>query len=194
MNTQRLTSTYYDWTHGWHGFVIPCLLVAVFSILLVACGREMTPDEIAAAERARWQHTSIPENVAANPKWRALLPPNATYHPYPGLQMKDSWSVPDSIHDVAAFYRKTMPQEGFTSERLVECLNKSIWGGPVMEIQYCSSSVASRVTLGGDTRNRVTAIEVTYAPPAEDRECRTEPGPPQSPGNWFESCPANLSP
>jgi uncharacterized protein (DUF1330 family) len=22
MNTQRLTSTYYDWTHGWHGFLI----------------------------------------------------------------------------------------------------------------------------------------------------------------------------
>ena len=104
-------------------------LILPVIVLLGACGQEMTPEQIVEMERARWQHTSIPENVAGNPKWRALLPPSATYHPYPGLQMRDSWSVPDSIHDVVAFYRKTMPQEGFMSERLVECLDKSIWGG-----------------------------------------------------------------
>ena len=32
MNTQRLTSTYYDWTHGWHGFLLLYLLIAVFSL------------------------------------------------------------------------------------------------------------------------------------------------------------------
>ena len=174
--------------------VMRITLILQMIVALGACGREMTPEQIAAMERARWQHTSIPENVAGNPKWRALLPPNATYHPYPRLQMKDSWSVPDSIQDVVAFYRKTMPQQGFASERLVECLDKSIWGGAVMEIQYCSSSVASRVTLGEDVRNRLTAIEVTYTPRSEDRECRTDPVPPQSPGNWFESCPADLLP
>ena len=168
-------------------------LTALALVLLTACGEQVTPEYVAAREHAHWQRTSIPENVASNPKWRALLPPNATYHPYPGLQMKDSWSVPDSIHDVVAFYRRTMEREGFTSVRLVECLDKSIWGGAVMEIQYCSSSVASRVTLGEDTRNRVTAIEVTYIPRSEDSECRTAPVPPQSPGNWFKGCPVDLS-
>jgi type IV secretory pathway TraG/TraD family ATPase VirD4 len=32
MNTQRLTSTYYDWTHGWHGIVVFYVLIAVFSL------------------------------------------------------------------------------------------------------------------------------------------------------------------
>jgi type IV secretory pathway TraG/TraD family ATPase VirD4 len=39
MNTQRLTSTYYDLTHGWHGFVIIYLLIAVFSIVGLKRGR-----------------------------------------------------------------------------------------------------------------------------------------------------------
>ena len=32
MNTQRLTSTYYDWTHGWHGFLVAYLIIALFSL------------------------------------------------------------------------------------------------------------------------------------------------------------------
>jgi type IV secretory pathway TraG/TraD family ATPase VirD4 len=32
MNTQRLTSTYYDLTHGWHGLVLFYVLIAVFSL------------------------------------------------------------------------------------------------------------------------------------------------------------------
>jgi type IV secretory pathway TraG/TraD family ATPase VirD4 len=39
MNTQRLTSTYYDWTHGWHGFLVLYLAVAVFSIIGLRRGR-----------------------------------------------------------------------------------------------------------------------------------------------------------
>ncbi|MEO7208588.1 MAG: hypothetical protein ABI145_17930 [Steroidobacteraceae bacterium] len=39
MNTQRLTSTYYDWTHGWHGFVILYLLISVFSLVGLKRGR-----------------------------------------------------------------------------------------------------------------------------------------------------------
>lgn len=39
MNTQRLTSTYYDLTHGWQGFVILYLLIAVFSIIGIKYGR-----------------------------------------------------------------------------------------------------------------------------------------------------------
>jgi len=39
MNTQRLTSTYYDWTHGWHGFLILYLLIAVFSLVGLKRGR-----------------------------------------------------------------------------------------------------------------------------------------------------------
>jgi hypothetical protein len=31
MNTQRLASTYFDLTHGWHGFVILYLLISIFS-------------------------------------------------------------------------------------------------------------------------------------------------------------------
>jgi type IV secretory pathway TraG/TraD family ATPase VirD4 len=32
MNTQRLTSTYYDLTHGWHGFLVFYVLIAIFSL------------------------------------------------------------------------------------------------------------------------------------------------------------------
>jgi type IV secretory pathway TraG/TraD family ATPase VirD4 len=32
MNTQRLTSAYYDWTHGWHGLLVFYVLIAVFSL------------------------------------------------------------------------------------------------------------------------------------------------------------------
>jgi type IV secretory pathway TraG/TraD family ATPase VirD4 len=39
MNTQRLTSTYYDWTHGWHGFLILYLLIAAFSLVGLKQGR-----------------------------------------------------------------------------------------------------------------------------------------------------------
>jgi type IV secretory pathway TraG/TraD family ATPase VirD4 len=39
MNTQRLTSTYYDLTHGWHGFVIIYLLITVFSLVGLKRGR-----------------------------------------------------------------------------------------------------------------------------------------------------------
>jgi hypothetical protein len=46
MNTQRLTSTYYDWTHGWHGFLILYLLIATFSI--VGLKREARPRESSA--------------------------------------------------------------------------------------------------------------------------------------------------
>jgi hypothetical protein len=28
MNTQRLTSAYYDWTHGWHGYHVPYAFVS----------------------------------------------------------------------------------------------------------------------------------------------------------------------
>lgn len=33
MNTQRLTSTYYDLTHGWHGLLFFYLLIAAFSLI-----------------------------------------------------------------------------------------------------------------------------------------------------------------
>jgi type IV secretory pathway TraG/TraD family ATPase VirD4 len=39
MNTQRLTSIYYDLTHGWHGFLILYLLIAVFSLVGLKQGR-----------------------------------------------------------------------------------------------------------------------------------------------------------
>src|SRR5271170_1795952 len=39
MNTQRLTSTYYDWTHGWHGLFVLYLVVAVFSLAGLKRGR-----------------------------------------------------------------------------------------------------------------------------------------------------------
>jgi type IV secretory pathway TraG/TraD family ATPase VirD4 len=32
MNTQRFTSAYYDWTHGWHGFFVAYALIAIFSL------------------------------------------------------------------------------------------------------------------------------------------------------------------
>jgi hypothetical protein len=32
MNTHRLTSAYYDLTHGWHGFVVFYVLIAIFSL------------------------------------------------------------------------------------------------------------------------------------------------------------------
>jgi hypothetical protein len=32
MNTQRLTSIYYDLTHGWYGLVLFYVLIAVFSL------------------------------------------------------------------------------------------------------------------------------------------------------------------
>jgi type IV secretory pathway TraG/TraD family ATPase VirD4 len=32
MNTQRLTSAYHDWTHGWHGLLVMYVLIAVFSL------------------------------------------------------------------------------------------------------------------------------------------------------------------
>jgi type IV secretory pathway TraG/TraD family ATPase VirD4 len=39
MNTQRLTSTYYDLTHGWHGFLLFYVLIAVFSLAGLKRGR-----------------------------------------------------------------------------------------------------------------------------------------------------------
>jgi type IV secretory pathway TraG/TraD family ATPase VirD4 len=39
MNTQRLTSTYYDLTHGWHGLLIFYLLIAAFSLIGLKQGR-----------------------------------------------------------------------------------------------------------------------------------------------------------
>ena len=39
MNTQRLTSTYYDLTHGWRGFLLLYLLIAVFSVVGLKRGR-----------------------------------------------------------------------------------------------------------------------------------------------------------
>jgi hypothetical protein len=39
MNTQRLASTYYDWTHGRHGFLLLYLLIAVFSLAGLKRGR-----------------------------------------------------------------------------------------------------------------------------------------------------------
>ncbi len=44
MNTQRLNSTYYDWTHGWRGFLILYLLVAAFSLIGLKRGRA-SPDQ-----------------------------------------------------------------------------------------------------------------------------------------------------
>jgi hypothetical protein len=39
MNTQRLTSTYYDLTHGWHGFLLVYVLIAGFSLAGLKGGR-----------------------------------------------------------------------------------------------------------------------------------------------------------
>ena len=39
MNTQRLTSTYYDLAHGWHGFLLFYVLIAVFSLAGLKRGR-----------------------------------------------------------------------------------------------------------------------------------------------------------
>ena len=39
MNTQRFTSAYYDLTHGWHGFVLLYVLIAVFSLAGLRRGR-----------------------------------------------------------------------------------------------------------------------------------------------------------
>jgi type IV secretory pathway TraG/TraD family ATPase VirD4 len=39
MSTQRFTSAYYDLTHGWHGFVLLYVLIAVFSLAGLKRGR-----------------------------------------------------------------------------------------------------------------------------------------------------------
>src|SRR5271166_3450003 len=39
MNTQRLVSEYYDLTHGWHGFLLFYILIAVFSLAGLKRGR-----------------------------------------------------------------------------------------------------------------------------------------------------------
>jgi phosphotransferase system glucose/maltose/N-acetylglucosamine-specific IIC component len=39
MNTQRFTSTYYDLTHGWHGFLLFYVLIAAFSLVGLKRGR-----------------------------------------------------------------------------------------------------------------------------------------------------------
>lgn len=87
-----------------------------------------------------------------------------------------------------------MRQEGYSSSSLKESINKSIWGGRTVEIQYCSSSTASMVTLGEDTTNHTTAILVTYVPLSASAACRTDLPAASGTSNWTAGCPVELLP
>jgi type IV secretory pathway TraG/TraD family ATPase VirD4 len=53
MNTQRLTSTFTDLTHGWYGFLLVYALIAVFSLAGLKRGRA------GAAQYVYWPFTSL---------------------------------------------------------------------------------------------------------------------------------------
>ena len=53
MNTQRLTSTFYDLTHGWHGLILFYVLIAVFSLAGLKRGRASSGQYVA------WPFTSV---------------------------------------------------------------------------------------------------------------------------------------
>ena len=63
-----------------------------------------------------------------------------------------------------------------------------------MEIQYCSSSTASIVTLGEDTTNHTTAILASYVPLSASAACHPDLPVPPSPPNWTAGCPVELLP
>jgi hypothetical protein len=146
----------------------------------------------AVSEAAHYKDRSVPENVAAIPRMRALLPPDAEYHPYPALQLKDSWVVSDSLSEVVMWYRQTMAAEGF-EPTLRQCTDGSIWGGKVLIVDYCSATHYAELRLGEDTANRVTSIELQYTEREPALDCRTLI-PTDTREKWTEGCPAELLP
>jgi hypothetical protein len=170
--------------------------IFIFTLLVCSCGKveKLTPEEAKALqfelEAKSYRDKSIPENVAGSAAMRALLPPDATYHPYHGI--KDSWVVSKPLKDVLVWYKKEMSDRGF-EPTLRQCSTGSIWGGRVLIIDYCSETHYAAVTMGEDTRDRVTAVMLQYSARSPSLNCRTLV-PAEARRVWTANCPADLLP
>jgi hypothetical protein len=113
--------------------------------LLNACDSKtptMTPAQFMAQQKQLYRGHSTPENVAADPELRALIPDTATYLRYQWPDPQDIWVTSETLPDTIRRYKLKMASIGLI-------------------IDYCSRSESVLLTLAQETTLKKTVLSVT---------------------------------